>query len=68
MILELLGKRIRLLRINLNLSQESFALKIDMDRSYFASVERGKRNISLLNLYKIASGFNITLEELFKDL
>lgn len=47
------------------LSQEKFALKIDMDRTYFATVELGKRNISLQNIEKIAKGLNITISELF---
>jgi Predicted transcriptional regulators len=50
------------------MSQEKFALSIDMDRSYYASVESGKRNISINNIEKIANGLNITLEELFKGL
>ena len=45
MITKKLGKRIKELRIQTGLSQEKFALKIDMDRTYFASVEAGKRNI-----------------------
>jgi len=49
-----------------NLSQEEFALKIGMDRTYYASVEAGKRNISLKNIQKIANGFEITLSELFQ--
>lgn len=50
------------------LSQEKFALLIDMDRTYFASVESGKRNISIENISKIAQGLNISLEELFREL
>ncbi len=65
MIKETLGKRIRELRNKLGLSQEQFALLIDMDRTYLASVESGKRNISLVNIKKIADGFNISLSELF---
>lgn len=68
MITEKLGKRIKELRLKLQLSQEKFALAIAMDRTYFASVESGKRNISIKNLEKIATGLNITLEELFKGL
>lgn len=63
-----LGQRIKLLRIKKGLSQEKFALSIDMDRTYYASVESGKRNISLNNIEKIANGLNIPLEELFKGL
>ena len=62
------GQRIRKLRIQKGLSQEKFALSIDMDRTYYASVENGNRNISLNNIEKIAKGLGITLEELFKNL
>jgi len=62
------GNRIRTLRHNLGISQEKFALKIDMDRTYYASVESGRRNISLENIKKIADGLGITVSELFKDL
>ena len=50
------------------LSQEKFALMINMDRTYYSSVEAGKRNISLVNIEKIAQGFGVTLSELFKDI
>ena len=39
-----------------------------MDRTYYASVESGKRNISLNKIVKFAEGFNLSLEELFKGL
>lgn len=60
-----LGKRIRMLRLQTGLSQEKFALKIGMDRTYYASVEAGKRNIAIVNIKKIADGLGITLSELF---
>lgn len=68
MIKENFGKRVRELRLALRLSQEKFALKINMDRTYFSAVESGKRNISLENIKKIADGLNVTLEELFHGL
>jgi transcriptional regulator with XRE-family HTH domain len=68
MITEDLGKRIRELRQKTGLSQEKFALKIGMDRTYFASVEAGKRNIAICNIKKIADGLDITLSELFEGL
>ena len=61
------GNRIRLLRNNLGLSQEKFAAKIGIDRTYYASVENGKRNISIENIKKIADGFNISFAELFEE-
>lgn len=63
-----LGQRIKEIRISKGISQEKFALSIDMDRTYYASVESGKRNISLINIEKIAKGLGLTLEELFKGL
>lgn len=68
MITKKFGERIKELRKQHNMSQEKFALQIEMDRTYLASVESGKRNISLENIKKIADGFGISLEELFKEL
>lgn len=50
----ILGKCIKTFRQKTGLSQEKFALKIGMDRTYYASVESGKRNISIINIKKIA--------------
>lgn len=63
-----IGNRIRELRTQTGLSQEKFAQKIGMDRTYFASVELGKRNISIVNVEKIANGLEISLSELFEDI
>ncbi|MCR5053008.1 MAG: helix-turn-helix domain-containing protein [Streptococcus sp.] len=62
------GKRIKELRKQTGLSQEKFALKIGMDRTYYASIESGKRNVSLKNIEKIADGFEISISQLFTDL
>lgn len=59
------GQRIRELRTDLGFSQERFALKIEMDRTYLASVEAGHHNISLLNLQKIVQGLDISFSEFF---
>lgn len=63
-----LGERIKELRKKSGLSQEKFALKIDMDRTYFATVESGKRNISLQNIERIAKGLDISISELFEGI
>lgn len=68
MITHKIGNRIRELRAKTGLSQEKFATKIEMDRTYFASVELGKRNIAIVNLEKIAKGLDVSLSELFKDI
>ena len=59
------GKRIKELRGTRGLSQERFANDIDMARTYFTEVENGKRNLSLVNLEKIAHGLDISLREFF---
>lgn len=61
------GKRIKQLRLSKGISQEKFAIAIGMDRTYYASVENGKRNISIVNIEKIAKGLDISLEELFRE-
>ena len=62
------GSRIREHRNKLGLSQEKFALKIDMDRTYLASVELGKRNISISNLKKIINGLGISFADFFENM
>jgi transcriptional regulator with XRE-family HTH domain len=67
MIQESFGKACRQQREKMQLSQEKFALMIGMDRTYYASVEAGKRNISIQNIKKIADGFEISLSELMGE-
>lgn len=59
------GICVRKFRLEAGFSQEKFALKIDMDRTYYASVEAGKRNLSIVNIQKIAAGLGVSLSELF---
>ena len=68
MIQQKFGQVIKQYRNKLGLSQEKFALKISMDRTYYASVEAGRRNISLENIKKIADGFGVSLSQLFENL
>ena len=65
MIKEKVGKRIKDLRQKLGISQETFADQCGLDRTYITSLERGKRNISLVNLEKISNAFNMTLSDFF---
>ena len=62
-----IGARIRELRTQIGISQEKFAMKIGMDRTYFASVELGKRNVSIVNIEKIANGLGVSLSKLFEN-
>lgn len=63
-----IGKRIRSIREEKNMSQKDLAYSSDLDRSYIASVENGQRNISVVNIEKIALALDVTLCELFKDI
>ena len=65
MIKEKVGKRIKQLREKNNMTQEVFADKCGLDRTYITSLERGERNISVVNLEKISNAFNISLSEFF---
>lgn len=58
------GKACRECREKKNISQEKFALSIGMDRTYYSSIEAGKRNVSIQNIKKIADGFGISISEL----
>ena len=67
-ILVLFGQRVRQRRKALGMSQEHFALKCGLDRTYISGIERGKRNVGLQNVKIIADVLGITIAELFKDL
>ncbi len=59
------GNRIRALRNSRGISQEMLAHEAGLDRTYITSVERGKRNISIVNLKKISDALHITLSDFF---
>ena len=58
------GERVRELRKEKGLSQEALALACDLDRTYIGGVERGERNISLLNIHKIAVALSVAAKDL----
>lgn len=62
------GQRLRELRKVQNLSQEAFAAKCDLDRTYISGIERGTRNVSLRNIEIIAKALGISISELMKGL
>ncbi len=63
-----LGARIRARREQLGLSQEKAAVQCDVHWTFLGSVERGRRNISLHNLLKIAKGLDVDPGKLVKGL
>jgi transcriptional regulator with XRE-family HTH domain len=60
------GKAVRARRMRLRVSQEAFADMCGLDRTYVGGVERGERNLSLLNIQKVAKALNVSLSELFR--
>ena len=68
MIKQKVGARIRELRNDIGLSQEKLALAAGLDRTYIASVENGKRNISIVNLEKIIVALNSTFSMFFENM
>lgn len=60
-----IGNQIRNFRNQLGLSQEELAFDCNLDRTYIGSVERGERNISVINLRKIANALQISPSQLF---
>lgn len=62
----IVATNIRRLRNERGVSQQDFALAIEMDRTYFGGVERGERNISIDNLERIAAGLDVPPWQLLK--
>ena len=62
-----LGRRLRELRQTTGLSQEKFAAKAGLDRTYYAGIERGERNPSVKQLAKIAAALGVPVQELFGE-
>jgi transcriptional regulator with XRE-family HTH domain len=60
------GKAVRRRRHKLGISQEAFADLCGLDRTYIGGIERGERNVALVNVEKIARALRISLSELFR--
>ena len=63
-----IGLRIKELRKAKGLSQEQLALKAEIDRTYMASVENGKRNVAIVNIEKIINALDITFQDFFSSI
>ena len=59
------GRQVRKLREERGLSQEQLADLCELDRTYVGGVERGERNVSLINIIRISRGLEIEAKELF---
>lgn len=62
-----IGQRIKELRETATMSQKDLSYAADLDRSYIASVENGQRNISIVNIEKIATALGVTLKDFFNN-
>ena len=49
------------------MSQKDLAYAADLDRSYIASIENGQRNVSIVNIEKIAKALGVTLKQFFEN-
>lgn len=61
------GNRLRELREARGLSQEALAHEAGLDRTYISSVERGKRNISIENIERLAIALNVKIKDFFEE-
>ena len=62
-----IGQRIKDLREKAGMSQKDLAYTADLDRSYIASIENGQRNVSIVNIEKIATALGVSLKDFFDD-
>jgi len=61
------GRRVALLRKQAGLSQEGLSLSSGLARSYLGGVERGERNIALINIWRLADALDVSPAQLFED-
>lgn len=62
------GSMVRSVRLGVAISQEELALRAGLDRSYVGQVERGERNLTLENIYRLAEGLGVPPSSLISEL
>lgn len=66
-ILNVFGENVRKHRRLLDISQEELAHRADLHRTYIGMIERAEKNITLINIVKIANGLEVKIEDLIKE-
>jgi transcriptional regulator with XRE-family HTH domain len=61
------GENVRRLRKELNLSQEELSFKADLHRTYIGMIERAEKNITLINIEKIANALGVSIKDLMNS-
>ncbi len=61
------GLKVKFFRSGLQLSQDELAAKADLHRTYVGAVERGERNICLVNIFKLAAALGVKAKDLFDE-
>lgn len=61
------GQKVREIRLKQNISQEKLAEKANLHRTYIGMIERAEKNITLLNIQKIADALGVTISDLFTN-
>ena len=61
----LYGERLRQIRLEKGVSQEALAAAADLHRTYVSSVERGERNVSIVNIARLAAALDVPVREFF---
>ena len=59
------GDRMKEIRLGKGVSQEALAAAADLHRTYVSSVERGERNVSIVNIARLADALNVSIREFF---
>ena len=66
--LQALGASVRARRLQLGLSQDALAARTGLHRTYVGGIERGERNVSLLNICVLAEALSISVSDLLADI
>ena len=66
-ILKVFGEKVRLLRVSQSLSQEELAFRAGLHRTYIGMIERAEKNITLINIEKLAKALNVSIAELMSN-